>query len=998
MIAKIPTKRRDKKSSFRDLTNYCLGITGHGEGSVLHIGLQNLYSPTSAAIEMEALATENTRCKDPAFHFILSWRTLENPTAHQVDEAVKIALKELDLENCQALWALQADTENLHVHVAVNRIDPETGRAIQPAGNWTKKALERAARKIEYAQGWGIEASGRYYVTPDGNIVEKGAKHPEAEVSQKARDLEVHTGTESLERIVKKQIAPILETSETWEKLHRRLAEHGFVMEKKGSGAILRAGDTVMKVSSVSRACSLSKLEKRLGEFQDRGEATSIQPQPSQAPTRRIGADLEDSWKRYNAERNAYLNAKAEALREKKEAHKKEFATLYQLQRDERQELYAKNLWKTRGREMNQLRSLMAYAQQKDRLTLREKHWEEIDDLKARYLKRFPSYKKWLAAQENEKLYELYRYPGKVLLAPKQSSVFDRSKPRSMDLKNYRPRKGGSCVAYCREGTCTADFSDMGKRILLNEDTLDKTSVVAALQLANQKWGATKITGSDDYKELCVAAAVEYNLKISNPDLAEEVERRRKMMLEKRREQDDDKARSEVRTEIFMRYAQAVGADRFRIIVTDFQPDGVKAFVFDRHKGGRDGKSATELSEDISRLDALEQKQHQNINVVPISDAKHHILIDDVSAEKLRQLREDGYSPACVIESSPGNFQAVLTVSSVAGDAQKDRLAANRLTKELNEKYGDPRLSGAVHAHRLPPFGNYKLKHQDSDGKFPATQLVEAEGGLCRQAFGKLQQLHAEFLKFEAKKEQERSLHDSLLSATAGGGSPNDAYWAHYRDIASRHGIADFSVVDAMIGTRMRVTGFSSGEIQMAIEENAPKMRHENMSAEEFRGKYQYRDWKRFAEETTQRFVFGARGERQFTDAEPYKRYYLKLEGRREREEVPVKTKALGATDPSLPSKEEIAALRLVDDPKIFTKPAKSGRYSGKILHIDTEKGYCVQLVGRRSLVVHYLDDLAMSPRLNEFVRVSYETGEKANITVQRMEQNKQRKIVKGGI
>ena len=208
----------------------------------------------------------------------------------------------------------------------------------------------------------------------------------------------------------------------------------------------------------------------------------------------------------------------------------------------------------------------------------------------------------------------------------------------------------------------------------------------------------------------------------------------------------------------------------------------------------------------------------------------------------------------------------------------------------------------------------------------------------------------------------------------------------------------DYSQVDGMIGIRMRVTGFSSGEIQMAIEENAPKMRHENMSAEEFRGKYQYRDWKRFAEETTQRFVFGARGERQFTDAEPYKRYYLKLEGRREREEVPVKTKALGATDPSLPSKEEIAALRLVDDPKIFTKPAKSGRYSGKILHIDTEKGYCVQLVGRRSLVVHYLDDLAMSPRLNEFVRVSYETGEKANITVQRMEQNKQRKIVKGGI
>lgn len=973
--------------------NYCLGITGHGEGSVLHIGLQNLYSPTSAAIEMEALATENTRCKDPAFHFILSWRALESPTTQQVDEAVKIALSELDLENCQALWALQADTENLHVHVAVNRIDPETGRAIQPAGNWTKKALERAARKVELAQGWEVEESGRYYVTPDGNIVEKGAKHAEAGVSQKARDLEVHTGAESLERIAKKQIVPILETSESWEKLHRRLAEHGFVMEKKGSGAILRAGDTVMKVSSVSRACSLSKLEKRLGEFQDRGKATPIQPQPSQTPTRKIGADLEDSWKRYNAERNAYLNAKAEALREKKEAQKEEFAVLYQRQRDERRELYAKNLWRSRGREMNQLRSLMAYAQQKDRLMLREKHWEQIDDLKARYLKRFPSYKKWLTAQENEELYEIYRYPGRALLAPRQSSVFDRSRPCLMDLKNYRPRKGGSCVAYCREGTFIADFSDMGKRILLNENTLDKTSVVAALQLANQKWGATKITGSDEYKELCVAAAVEYNLKISNPDLAAEVERRRKIMLEKRRDQ-GNKARIEMRTESFMRYAQAVGAERFRIIVTDFQADGVKAFVFDRYKGGRDGKSAVELSEDIPRLDALEQKQHQNINVVPISVSRHHILIDDMSEEKLRQLREDGYCPACVIESSPGNFQAILTVASVEGDTQKDRWAANRLTKELNKKYGDPRLSGAVHAHRLPPFGNYKPKHRGADGNFPATRLVEAEGGLCHQAFGELQQLHAKILEFEAKKEQERSLHDTLLNATAGGGSPNDAYWAHYRDIASRHGVSDFSVVDAMIGTRMRVSGFSSGDIQTAIEENAPKMRQENMSAEEFREKYQYRDWKRFAEETTQKFVFGARGERQFAAAEPYRRHYLKLEGRHE--DVVAKTETVGAI--LSPSKEEIAALRLVDEPKIFTKPAKSGRYSGKILHIDTEKGYCVQLVGRRSLVVHRLDDLAMSPRLAEFVRVAYEdAGEKANITVQKIQRRNEKKISKGG-
>ena len=97
MIAKVPPRRRDGRTSFKALTDYCLGVTGHGAGSVLHVGMQNLSSPDTAFVEMEALATENVRCKDPAFHFILSWREMEVPTSSQTDEAVKIALNELGL-------------------------------------------------------------------------------------------------------------------------------------------------------------------------------------------------------------------------------------------------------------------------------------------------------------------------------------------------------------------------------------------------------------------------------------------------------------------------------------------------------------------------------------------------------------------------------------------------------------------------------------------------------------------------------------------------------------------------------------------------------------------------------------------------------------------------------------------------------------------------------------------------------------------------------------
>ena len=90
---------------------------------------------------------------------------------------------------------------------------------------------------------------------------------------------------------------------------------------------------------------------------------------------------------------------------------------------------------------------------------------------------------------------------------------------------------------YCRTGTYTADFSDMGRRIVLNKRNLTEESVASALQLANQKWGATLITGNAEYKELCISAAVKYGLKLANPELSAEVERRRQALKQSQRHQ-----------------------------------------------------------------------------------------------------------------------------------------------------------------------------------------------------------------------------------------------------------------------------------------------------------------------------------------------------------------------------------------------------------------------------------------------------------------------------
>lgn len=65
---------------------------------------------------------------------------------------------------------------------------------------------------------------------------------------------------------------------------------------------------------------------------------------------------------------------------------------------------------------------------------------------------------------------------------------------------------------------------------MLNKRKLTEESVASALQLANQKWGATLITGNAEYKELCIRAAVKYGLRLANADLSAEVERRRQAL------------------------------------------------------------------------------------------------------------------------------------------------------------------------------------------------------------------------------------------------------------------------------------------------------------------------------------------------------------------------------------------------------------------------------------------------------------------------------------
>jgi hypothetical protein len=953
VIGIIGDARRDGKSSFSDLMRYC-----EKDGRAEYVGMQNIHFKDSMAEEMESLAFQNSRCKDPLMHIILSWREMELPSNAQVDEAVKIALEELGLQNCQAAWFVHADTENRHVHIAVNRIDPETYKAIQPADNWTHKAIQRAGRKIEIAQGWELEQHGSYFVTQEGTIVEKTRQESEKpKLSKPALDIEAHTAAKSAERIGQEVAAPLIQDSKSWEELHLRLAEEGIRYERKGSGAVLVIGETAIKASIAGRDLTLAKLEQRLGAFAPGAERSSSVPfrdRPPEPVKRASGPKVKNKWTEFISLRTEYFKSKKSAEKDLKDRHRQEWSEMSKRQANERKRAFSGS-WKGRGSDLNRIRSVTASTQKAEKLYLRDKQAEERSNLKKRYSARFPTFKSWLDLDENSpELSILYRYPNDPMLYSPFDSSFEKRTLIMEDLRNFEARRGtkGS-VVYVRAGAGSAniaDFVDYGKKILVSEK-YDKKTILAALQLAQQKWGAVNISGDERYKKMCleVASSSKEAIRIfiegkEAPKVQETIDVKAEST---ERAHIPWKATAELvseKQEDFRRYVAAVGAEEYRVTLINRLGEGNKAYVWGKGKGESTGRhSGEKILQDMESL-VREGEKGFSITVTPLGKKTHHILVDDMTAESLAHLRADGYKPACIIESSPGNFQAVLNVPKFAPDDPNERTRANLLTRELNRAYGDKNLSGAEHAHRMPGFPNCKPKHRRADGTFPESVLLEAEGGICEKAVARLTEIRREDLR-RAEQEKERrkemAAYGSLIP-----GSTIDAYWKHCDDILSHHGDPDdYSKLDGMIALRLKVTGHSQSSIQDAIENCAPQVRKQFFSDGAYREKYGARNWKDYAQRTVD-YAFGGKAARQEERLLGFLKTLLKIEG-----QAVGKAKTQTAQVPETPntsrmndSSDRMKFTPKIGDRVVFYLKNKSSAgqqtfIAGKVVDMDNVKG-----------------------------------------------------------
>ncbi len=511
MIVKKISPDLDKpvSGSVRDLLNY-IRAAGKNE-KLIYDGGRNFLSATDAGqqSEMIALACDATRSRNPVAHYIVSWSEGEIPTRDQIENAVAIFATELGVGECQTVWAAHQNTNNMHVHIVINRVDPATTQVVKINNGFDVEVAHRAIARIETTQKWRREKNARYAIDKSGAAVRTATVDPDKPpvISSRARDRETRTGEASAERICQDVGWPLIHDAANWHEVHVRLAAAGMRYKKKGSGAVVFVDDQPVKASKVNRAATLLSLEKRLGPYDPaRAPAARLAKRGPQPIDRRAALYVEQRRAQYAA-RSAAKAALSQRIDEERRA-------LSATQRAERAALFT-DAWRGRGRERNLAQSIIAADHARKRVAMIDRHRAERRAATAEY-PRFPDLEDWLRENLSDDDARAHRYRAAAVAEIHGND--DREPLAAQDIRAYRHVPLNNFVYYTNQKGGKAHFVDYGKRVVIINRA--DGAVLAALQVSEQKFGSKlHLFGDANFIEQAVRIAVENNIAVANPNL-----------------------------------------------------------------------------------------------------------------------------------------------------------------------------------------------------------------------------------------------------------------------------------------------------------------------------------------------------------------------------------------------------------------------------------------------------------------------------------------------
>ena len=515
MIAKQVAMRSVRKSDFGDLVRYITESQGNAE-RVKYVAVTNCASdnPIDAALEVRLTQQENTRSRaDKTYHLIVSFRAGEQPSAEVLRVIEQRICEGLGFGEHQRVSAAHHDTDNVHLHIAINKVHPTRHTVHAPYND--HKVLGKLCEILE--QEFGLQV--------DSHAAQKrGAEN-------RAADMERHAGVESLIGWVQRECLDCLNHASSWAELHDTLHEHGLELQPRGNGIVIAdAAGTQAKASSVARSMSKPQLEKRLGSFEPSrhppiGPQSSSRTKYAKKPVR-SKIDTTELHARYMQERqddSVARTAEAAVLRQRQVAQLDAIKGMSRLKRSAIKLLGGSRL------EKKLLYALAGRSLKAELAKAREQHRRERQGLRQQYTRRV--WADWLKAKatqgDNAALAGLRaRESRQGLKGNTVAATGQQAAVHGVAATPDSVTKKGTVIYLC----ANAAIRDDGDRLQVSRGA-DRGGISAALRMAVQRYGNhISVAGSDEFKSHVVAAAAAAALPVTFADAA--LEQRRQAFSE----------------------------------------------------------------------------------------------------------------------------------------------------------------------------------------------------------------------------------------------------------------------------------------------------------------------------------------------------------------------------------------------------------------------------------------------------------------------------------
>ena len=264
MIAKKIPKDPNIADNYKELAHYIAAAKEPGEKLdkfwIANCGAGEKREDLDLAlVEIDAVRRLKPDVKDKSYHMIVSFRPGEKERLSDQDlkDIAQSYAKALGFAGHQYVAGTHINTDNFHMHIAFNRVHPETLQLVTPFRDY--KILDRVSRQLEKKYGLFV----------DNGMAQR--MDNSAKLSPSARDYESQTWQESFQNHVLGHRDEILkQTAEVknWQDLHTVLSNYDIKIKKRGNGFVLLGPDGQgMKASALDRSMSKAALEKKLGQF-----------------------------------------------------------------------------------------------------------------------------------------------------------------------------------------------------------------------------------------------------------------------------------------------------------------------------------------------------------------------------------------------------------------------------------------------------------------------------------------------------------------------------------------------------------------------------------------------------------------------------------------------------------------------------------------------------------------------------------------------------------